>query len=222
MQRWTANSRECRDLKSFCRGGRHKCSTSSLGACGSWVWPTVSVVKPVAIGKLLIRYLSDAHMPAPYLDETFGSWFARAAANYHTDVRGLASALVSMDGQRLPRHLDLDTSPPEELLAALTRHSALRHSELERLIAIPGGSTLPQRHRDAYCGECLREDRERGIVYMRRAWLDAWTLVCDRHGCVLGRFEPIEYRVSEPPSIKNLFPGPREGLAVHSMQKVPF
>ena len=120
-------------------------------------------------------------LPAPFLDETFGSWFARAAANYHTDVRGLASAILSSHGEKPPRHLDLDTKPPEQLLVALTRYSRLHRSELERLIVPPSGSTLPARHRDVYCAACLAEDRLLGVVYARRAWLDAWTLVCDKN-----------------------------------------
>ena len=48
-------------------------------------------------------------------------------------------------------------------------------------------------------------------VYARRAWLDAWALVCDKHGCVLGRFENIEYR-DEPSQRQGFFPGPREPL----------
>ena len=35
----------------------------------------------------------------------------------------------------------------------------------------------------------LEEDVERGVVYRRRDWLDAWTIVCKRHGCPLGQYE---------------------------------
>jgi hypothetical protein len=86
-------------------------------------------------------------------------------------------------------------SPPQcgggVLIAALVRHSPLRRSELEYLIVRRTAATLPVELRDAYCPECLREDRARGLIYRRRAWLDAWVMTCDRHGCPLRAFEPI-------------------------------
>jgi hypothetical protein len=145
-------------------------------------------------------------LPAPCLDETFGSWLFRAAASYRTTVREFAAAMVALDNQSIPYRCDFDTHPPEALMISLAKHSVFRRSELERLVVHATGSTLAPAYRDAYCPQCMREDREHGIIYFRRSWLDAWTLTCERHQCLLGRFEPFEYRPVEPLSIGNLFP----------------
>jgi hypothetical protein len=147
-------------------------------------------------------------LPPPFLDEVFGSWFARSADSYHMEVRDVASAILRLDGHKLPRRLDLDSNPPEELVAALAKYSSLRRSELERLIVRPTPALLPVAHRDAYCPQCFDEDRQDDIYYRRRAWLDAWMLVCERHGCALGRFEPVESRTAEICGVRSTFPGP--------------
>jgi len=126
------------------------------------------------------------------------------------EVRDLASAILRLDGHKLPRRLDLDSDPPEELLSALAKYSSLRRSELERLIVRPTPALLPVAHRDAYCPQCFAEDRESGTYYRRRAWLDAWTLVCERHGCALGRFEPVQCRTADIGGVRGMFPGPHE------------
>jgi TniQ len=145
-------------------------------------------------------------LPTPFLDETFSSWLFRAAANYRMTTREFAAGIIALEHQSLPHACDFDTKPPEALITALSKSSGYRRSELERLIVYPTGSTLRPEQRDAYCPECMREDREQGIVYFRRAWLESWTLTCDRHHCLLGRFEPMEYRPVEPPKIRKLFP----------------
>jgi hypothetical protein len=142
----------------------------------------------------------------PMLDETLGSWLFRAAAIYHSTPREFARAIAALDQASLPHSFDLDTRPPDELLDALAKHSALSRSEIARLTVHPGGSTLAAEDRDAYCPECMREDRERGMIYFRRAWLDGWVFTCERHQCLIGRFEPFEYQPTEPPSLRNLFP----------------
>jgi hypothetical protein len=121
-------------------------------------------------------------------------------------TREFAKGIIALEHQSLPHTCDFDTEPPEALITALTKHSGYRRSELERLIVRPTGGTLRPEQRDAYCPGCMGEDREQGIVYFRRAWLDAWTLTCDRHHCLLGRFEPLEYRPAEPANIRSLFP----------------
>jgi TniQ len=126
------------------------------------------------------------------------------------EVRDLASAILRLDGHKLRRRLDLDSDPPEELIAALAKYSSLRRSELERLIVRPTPAILPVMHRDAYCPQCFDEDRQHDVYYRRRVWLDAWTLVCERHGCALGRFEPVEFRTAEIRGVRSMFPGPRE------------
>jgi hypothetical protein len=121
-------------------------------------------------------------------------------------TREFAKAVIALEHQSLPHTCDFDTEPPDALITALTNHSGCRRSELERLIVRPTGGTLRPEDRDAYCPECMRKDREQGIVYFRRAWVDSWTLTCERHQCLLGRFEPFEYRPVEPANSRNLFP----------------
>ncbi len=145
-------------------------------------------------------------LPVPCLDETFGSWLFRAAANYHMTTREFAKGVMALEHHSLPHDCDFDTRPPEGLITALTKCSKYRRSELERLIVSQTGSTLAPEHRDAYCPKCMREDRERGLIYLRRPWLDAWTFICDRHHCLLGRFEPIEYRLAGRSSSHSLSP----------------
>jgi TniQ len=99
-------------------------------------------------------------LPAPFLDETFGSWIFRAAVNYHMTTREFARGIIALERQLLPHTCDFDTEPPEALITALTKRSGYRRSELERLIVRPTGATLRPRHRDAYCPKCMREDRD--------------------------------------------------------------
>jgi len=134
------------------------------------------------------------------------SWLFRAAANYHLTTREFAKGLIALEHKSLPLNCDFDTRPPEGLITALAKNSGFRRSELERLIVPPSGSTLAPKQRDAYCPECFVEDRERGIVYFRRAWLGAWTLTCEKHHCLLGRFEPLEYRQEAFDNVRTLFP----------------
>jgi len=145
-------------------------------------------------------------IPTPFLDETLSSWLFRAAANYHLTTREFAKGLIALEGQSLPRNCDFDAKPPEGLMTALAKYSGFRRSELDRLIVSPAGSTLGPEQRDAYCPKCFVEDREQGIVYFRRAWLDAWTLTCERHHCLLGRFEPFEYRQEAFDNVRAIFP----------------
>jgi hypothetical protein len=131
-------------------------------------------------------------LPAPFLDETFGSWFERSAQSYRMEVRDFASAILRADGQKLPRFFDLDCKPPEGLLSALAKFSTLRRSELERLIVQPTADILPVMYRDTYCPQCFCEDRKYGVYYRRKAWLDSWTIICERHSCALGRLGSVQ------------------------------
>ena len=132
-------------------------------------------------------------LPAPFLDETFGSWFERSAASYLMEVRDFASAILRVDGHKLPGNFDLDCEPPEALLCSLAKYSSLRRSELERLIVQPTAAILSVTNRDAYCPQCFSDDREHGVYYRRKAWLDSWMISCESHRCALGRFEPVHY-----------------------------
>jgi hypothetical protein len=140
-------------------------------------------------------------LPSPFLDETFGSWWHRAADAYHTTERELACAIVALDQRELARgEIDWDTAPPTELLGALAAHSPFRADELRHLIVAPGPATLAPWQRDAYCPECLEQDRRDGAIYIRRSWLDAWTLRCETHACLLGALSLYEY--AQPASVQ--------------------
>ncbi len=160
-------------------------------------------------------------LPSPFLDETFGSWWHRAADAYQTTERDLADAILSLDKHRLPRgEIDWDTAPPPALLQALVAHSPFREYELSHLIVPAGPATLAPWQRDAYCPACLEQDRREGALYVRRSWLDAWTLRCDTHACLLGTFSLYEYvrRKSAQRSRDDLFCdllAPREPLRVN-------
>lgn len=133
-------------------------------------------------------------VPPPFLEESFGSWFYRCAHAYHTTRGELMVGLLSTLGEPPETgSIDWDTAPPAQLLAALARQTPLAQSELEHLIVPRGPATLPRAYRDAYCPECFKTDRRNGVFYTRRTWLDAWTLSCPTHGCLLGRFSGYEY-----------------------------
>ena len=133
-------------------------------------------------------------LPPPCLDESFGSWFRRCARAYHTSRGDLMDGLLTTLGEQLATDLiDWDTEPPAQLLEALARRTALAQSELEHLLVRRGPTTLPRAYRDAYCPACFKADCSNGVIYTRRAWLDAWTLSCPIHKCLLGRFSGYEY-----------------------------
>jgi hypothetical protein len=48
-----------------------------------------------------------------------------------------------------------------------------------------GPATLPLGYRDSYCPQCFLSDIATQGSYIRRAWLDAWTITCSAHGCLL-------------------------------------
>lgn len=113
-------------------------------------------------------------LPSPFLDETFGSWWRRAAGAYQTTERELANAILGLDQRRLPPgEIDWDAAPPDELLQALVVHSPFRGDELRHLIVAGAPATLAPWQRDAYCPACLEQDRQDGTLYIRRSWLDA-------------------------------------------------
>jgi hypothetical protein len=147
-------------------------------------------------------------LPSPFLDETFGSWWHRAANAYQTTEWDLADAILGLDKHRLPRgEIDWDTAPPPALLQALVAHSPFREDELRHLIVPAGPATLAPWQRDAYCPACLEQDRQEGALYVRRSWLDSWTIRCDSHACLLGTFSLYEYVQHKParPSGQDVF-----------------
>jgi hypothetical protein len=158
-------------------------------------------------------------IPAPYWDESFGSWWHRAAQTYRTSEEDLARGVLALDGERLPQgFIDWDTGPPEVLLTCLAAHSRFRFCELQRLIVVKGPATLQPTQRDAYCPTCFVEDKRRDdILYIRRSWLDAWQITCERHGCLLGTLRRYEYE-REAPIFSNAWANardfPRVGHAV--------
>jgi TniQ len=136
-------------------------------------------------------------IPAPFLDETFGSWFRRCANAYHTSSSHLMSSILNTAGAAsVEDPVDWDTDPPEVLLESLARQTTLMQSELEYLIVRQGPGTLPPLLRDTYCLACFDKDLASKEPYIRRAWLDAWTITCPIHGCLLGRFSEYEFKAS--------------------------
>jgi len=130
-------------------------------------------------------------IPAPFLDETFGSWFGRCADAYRTGKTDLLESILKRMGDEPAQFpIDWDTSPPRTLLKALSALTYLRESELEYLVVRPGPATLPRAYRDGYCPTCFKIDTVQEAVRLRREWLDSWTISCGLHRCLLGRFIP--------------------------------
>lgn len=138
---------------------------------------------------------SIPYIPMPYQQETFGSWIWRCSRAYCTSrSRFMEIILDTARAKRIEAPEDWDTAPPPVLLKALTHLAPLQLSELTNLVVSKGPATLAPAYRDAYCPQCFREDQLRGTIHLRRAWLDAWTLECPRHACILGRFSGFECR----------------------------
>jgi hypothetical protein len=156
-------------------------------------------------------------VPVPFLDESFGSWLRRCAEGYVTTEYEFASAVLALDHKAPPaKTCDWDTEPSAELLESLARRTPYHRAELEYLVAPQGPSLLPRSMRDGYCPQCFADDQPRGNYYTRRAWLDAWSIWCPAHRCLLGEFKREEYQVIPVvtyPGIETLFGDANEHAA---------
>jgi hypothetical protein len=171
------------------------------------VWQAVaSVADPapvVPVAATERRWLPWA--PAPFLDESLGSWLRRCAEGYVISEFAFASAVLALDQKPPPPgKCDWDTEPPPELLDSLARHTPYRLAELEDLVTPRRPSTLPPSMRDGYCPICFQEDQRRGSFYTRRAWLDAWTIWCPTHQCVFGQFQREEREKTPTVAVRNI------------------
>jgi hypothetical protein len=104
--------------------------------------------------------------------------------------------METVGGTPLGWDVDWDVAPPRKLLAAIAKLSNFKVSELQCLIVSRISTTLPRAFRDGYCPQCFEDDLIRGVIYFRRSWLDAWTIICPAHGCLLGLFSGRDYRPS--------------------------
>ena len=138
-------------------------------------------------------------LPTAYDDELLSSWLERCAVSHGMDgPRSFANGVLESEGmRRLSWDIDdLDTEAPRRLIIALARRTALCEQQLMQMMVKKGPHVLFQRHRDAYCLRCFKEDVERRAVYTRRRWIDSWCLQCEVHGCLLGAY-------MHPPSGRN-------------------
>ena len=135
----------------------------------------------------------------PFDDEITSSWLVRAARIYGESAADFVR-LVWGDLQVWNR--DTDTALSVAALSALGQRlqvSAQRSANTslgpllpclgnENVAWIPGllragvFHRTRRRHGQQYCPECLADD---GSPYFRREWRLAFTLVCQRHGCLL-------------------------------------
>src|ERR1700761_7085978 len=98
------NASRCHCLPPGARG-----SNLSSFLAGRWA------VAALAKREVLSYPAPSAHrwlplIPAPYWDESFGSWWHRAAQTYWTSEEDLARGVLALDGERLPQDvIDWDT-----------------------------------------------------------------------------------------------------------------
>ena len=135
------------------------------------------------------RRVGYNYAPAPVDDETLGSWVQRIAWGQETCGSGLVG------------RIDVDWSPPTEVLKLLAEGSA---QPIDRLQAMtldrryPGttrsdfarsdGAAFPGCH--AFCPLCARRDLEvYGHVVLRARNAGFWRLACGEHRCLLGSVE---------------------------------
>jgi len=135
------------------------------------------------------RRLGYSYAPPPVDDETLGSWVQRVAWGQETC------------GSRLVGRIDVDWSPPTEVLQLLAEGSAqpidrLRAMALDRRypgttrsdFARSDGVAFPGCH--AFCPICARRDLEDyGHVVLRARNAGFWRLTCGEHRCLLDSVE---------------------------------
>lgn len=129
------------------------------------------------------------YAPPPVDDETLGSWVQRVAWGQETCGSGLVG------------RIDVDWSPPIEVLKLLAEDSAqpidrLRAMTLDRRypgttrsdFARSDGVAFPGCH--AFCPLCARRDLEvYGHVVLRARNAGFWRLACGEHRCLLDSVE---------------------------------
>ena len=144
----------------------------------------------VVAGKFAIPLLATM-LP----DETFGSWLRRCAVSHrHRSVSDFAASILSLEGIALPPiSTDWDCNPPHTLVEVLSHRGGLPLAKLRALIVPTTPDTLRPRERDAYCPVCFKADLKQRAIHQRRDWLNAWTMTCAVHGCVLWSYEQVAH-----------------------------
>ncbi len=142
-----------------------------------------------------------AGLPEPAEDESFSSWLNRCAIAYGHDTEW--QFLKSICGTRwrngMPLITDFDVNPPDRLIELLVTRTRFSRRALEDMLALDPRTTLTPEWRTSYCPQCFAIDVEKGPIYRRRIWDNAWTVSCVRHGCWLGeRLKPEEYYSHTP------------------------
>ena len=130
--------------------------------------------------------------PCLRCDETLCSWLERFGAAYAMTLgeflRWLGYRNVLSYGTL---KIDVDTSPPADLVEALASHAGVS-SQLIEAHRLDGPSVLPARLRYAFCIQCWEEDGP----YLHREWASGWSLICAHHRSLLSERPHIP-----PPSV---------------------
>src|SRR6476660_3427029 len=118
--------------------------------------------------------------PRPLRGEVFTGWLARIAQGHGVQPRFFFAHLRSRF--RLPSDRDLDTDPSYELLAEVSRRTAIRYAGL--VLMTLRWHVHPWYAREArnhpafgFCSLCWRTDT---VPYVRRAWRLPW-MACQQH-----------------------------------------
>jgi len=127
--------------------------------------------------------------PPPQPQELFTGWLVRIAQAHGITPRLFISQLRA---NARAGHRDLDVSPSYEMIAEVSRRTAVPYSRIVRMtVRWHVDPVIGGRVRDAdtfaCCPLCWREDPS---PYVRRAWRLAWTPICIRHRTPLGGFCP--------------------------------
>lgn len=124
----------------------------------------------------------------PLLDETFGSWLRRLAAQHYVSLEEFARALLAEWGEELPLGpIDWDVAPPPALVYCLRFRTCLGKDVIEELICKPREDSLRLAERGVFCPECWESADP---LYTRKSWLSAWCTVCFEHRCLLAEIHP--------------------------------
>ena len=127
----------------------------------------------------------------PLEDECLGSWIGRLGAYYGISVSTLLKTIhLPLPCNYLKNWLLLR---PINLSDALTIAKACRHSKESIASMVPSTGHILHYCELGICVHCLAEDHANGRpIYWRRKWLDAVSVVCDRHeSCLI----PIESNI---------------------------
>jgi hypothetical protein len=124
-------------------------------------------------------------VPKLYPDETLHSFVERLAGEYGMGAADLIRLLGFRTRLGGPPSQIPELEADDELFERLAKVTGYSVSRLYTLRLPLRPRPLPIGFRSGFCPRCWMERRKLQAAYLKRAWADPWTLVCERHGTLL-------------------------------------